>query len=52
MPTAQVSARIDRTIKDALLEELEDVEDPKRVRHGPTRPLDDVLAEPARDGQG
>ena len=73
MPTVQVSARIDRAIKDALdsycrthgvvmnhfiqeaivdrLEELEDIEDLKRIRHEPTRPLDEVLAELARDGQ-
>ena len=73
MPTVQVSARIDRAIKDALdgycrthgvvmnhfiqeaiidrLEEMEDVEDLKRIRHEPTRPLDEVLVELARDGQ-
>ena len=73
MPTVQVSARIDRAIKDALdgycrrhgvvmnhfiqeaiidrLEEMEDVEDLKRIRHEPTRPLDEVLGELARDGQ-
>ena len=33
------------------LEELEDVEDLKRIRHEPTRPLEEVLAELARDGQ-
>ena len=35
-------------IQEALidrLEELEDVEDLKRIRHEPTRPLDEVLAE-------
>ena len=73
MPTVQVSARVDRAIKDALdkycrthgvvmnhfiqeaivdrLEELEDIEDLKRIRHEPTRPLEEVLAELARDGQ-
>lgn len=27
------------------LEELENIQDPKRIRHEPTRPLADVLAE-------
>ena len=33
------------------LEELEDVENLKHIRHEPTRPLEEVLAELARDGQ-
>ena len=33
------------------LEELEDIEDLKRIRHEPTRPLEEVLAELDRDGQ-
>jgi predicted DNA-binding protein len=40
-------------IQEALrdrLEELEDVEDLKRIRHEPTRPLADVLAELDLDG--
>ncbi len=40
-------------IQEALidrLEELEDVEDLKRIRHEPTRPLSDVLAEIGLDG--
>ena len=32
------------------LEELEDVEDLKRIRHEPTRPLSDVLRELKLDG--
>ncbi len=32
------------------LEELEDVEDLKRIRHEPTRPLADVIAELKLDG--
>ena len=73
MPTVQVSARIDRAVKDAVdrycrthgvvmnhfiqeaivdrLEELEDVEDLKRIRQEPTRPLEEVLAELAREGE-
>ena len=41
-------------IREAIvdrLEELEDIEDLKRIRHEPTRPLEEVLAELARDGQ-
>jgi predicted DNA-binding protein len=41
-------------IQEALidrLEELEDVEDLKRIRHEPTRPLSEVLAELERDGK-
>jgi hypothetical protein len=67
MPTVQISARIDKTLKKAIqeyckargivmnhfiqralvdrLEELEDVEDLKKIRHEPTRPLAEVLAE-------
>ena len=41
---------IQEAIADRL-EELEDVEDLKRIRHAPTRPLDEVLAELPRDGQ-
>lgn len=40
-------------IQEALLdrlEELEDVEDLKAIRHEPTRPLADVLAELKLDG--
>ena len=40
-------------IQEALidrLEELEDVDDLKRIRHEPTRPLTDVLAELGLDG--
>ena len=33
------------------LEELEDVEDLKRIRHEPTRPLSDVLRELKLDGK-
>lgn len=65
--TVQISARIDRRLKEALddycrrqgvvmnhfiqeaiidrLEELQDVEDLRAIRHEPTRPLRDVLAE-------
>ena len=32
------------------LEELEDIEDLKRIRHEPTRPLAEVLAELDLDG--
>ena len=38
--------KMGRFIEDALLdklEELEDVEDIKRIRHDPTRPLEDVI---------
>jgi serine/threonine protein kinase HipA of HipAB toxin-antitoxin module len=41
-------------IQEALLdrlEELEDAEDLKAIRHEPTRPLADVLAELKLDGQ-
>ena len=44
---------IDHFIEDALfdrLEELEDVEDLKRIRHEPTRPLAEVLEELRRNG--
>ncbi len=40
-------------IQEAILdrlEELEDIEDLKALRHGPTRPLSDVLAELRLDG--
>lgn len=40
-------------IQEALidrLEELEDIDDLKRIRHEPTRPLTDVLAELGLDG--
>ena len=40
-------------IQEAILdrlEELEDAEDLKAIRHEPTRPLADVLAELKRDG--
>lgn len=40
-------------IQEALidrLEELEDIDDLKRIRHEPTRPLADVLAELGLDG--
>ena len=43
-----------RFIQEAIvdrLEELEDVEDLKGSRHEPTRPLEEVLAELAREGQ-
>jgi predicted DNA-binding protein len=33
------------------LEELDDIEDLKKIRHEPTRPLSDVLAELRRDGK-
>jgi predicted DNA-binding protein len=33
------------------LEELEDIEDLKAIRHEPTRPLADVLAELKHDGK-
>ena len=35
----------------ARLEELEDVEDLKKIRHEPTRPLSEVLEELKLDGQ-
>jgi hypothetical protein len=41
-------------IQEALLdrlEELEDAEDLKKIRHEPTRPLSDVLAELKLDGK-
>ena len=41
-------------VQEALLdrlEELEDVEDLKRVRHEPTRPLEEVLKELKHDGK-
>jgi hypothetical protein len=34
------------------LEEYEDIEDVKALRHEPTRPLAEVLAELERDGAG
>lgn len=40
-------------VQEALidrLEELEDVEDLKKIRHEPTRPLGEVLAELGLDG--
>jgi hypothetical protein len=40
-------------VQEALidrLEELEDVEDLKKIRHEPTRPLAEVLAELGLDG--
>ena len=40
-------------IQEALidrLEELEDIDDLKRIRHEPTRPLTEVLAELGLDG--
>ena len=40
-------------IQEALidrLEELEDIEDLKKIRHEPTRPLNEVLAEFRLDG--
>jgi len=40
-------------IQEALLdrlEELEDIDDLKRIRHEPTRPLADVLRDLGRDG--
>ena len=72
MPTVQINARIDASLKKALeeycrargivmnhfiqeaiidrLEELEDVEDLKSIRHEPTRPLSEVLAQLNLDG--
>lgn len=41
-----------RFIQEAIvdrLEELEDLENLKRIRHEPTRPLEEVLAELAHD---
>ena len=32
------------------LEELEDIEDLKKIRHEPTRPLEDVLSDLGLDG--
>ena len=40
---------IQQAILDRL-EELEDTEELKAIRHGPTRPLAEVLAELERDG--
>ena len=40
-------------VQEALidrLEELEDIEDLKKIRHEPTRPLNEVLAELDLDG--
>lgn len=45
---------ISRFVQDALidrLEELEDVEDLKRIRHEPTRPLAELVRELERDGE-
>jgi len=41
-------------VREALLdrlEELDDVEDLKRIRHEPTRPLEEVLRELGLDGE-
>ena len=38
-------------IQEALLEELEDIEDLKQIRHEPTRPLAEVLDELKLDGK-
>ena len=73
MPTVQISARVDQTLKAAVehyckshgivinhfiqealfdrLEELEDIEDLKLIRHEPTRPLADVLKELKLNGE-
>ena len=40
MATVQISARVDPALKKAL----EDVEDLRKIRHEPTRPLSEVLA--------
>ncbi len=45
---------INHFVQEALfdrLEELEDIEELKRVRHEPTRPLAEVLSELKRDGR-
>ena len=44
VPTATETLQLDR------LEEFEDVEDLKAIRHEPTRPLAEVLAELKLDG--
>jgi hypothetical protein len=44
---------VNHFVQEALidrLEELEDVEDLKAIRHEPTRPLSEVLAELGLDG--
>lgn len=41
---------VEEAIVDRL-EELEDIQDLKRSRHEPARPLEEVLAELAREGQ-
>ena len=45
---------INHFVQEALLdrlEELEDVEELKKIRHEPTRPLAEVLAEMGLDGE-
>ncbi|HLE72168.1 MAG TPA: DUF6290 family protein [Vicinamibacteria bacterium] len=73
MGTVQISARIDKSLKNAIekycksrgivvnhfiqealldrFEELEDIEDLKKIRHEPTRPLSEVLSELKLDGK-
>jgi hypothetical protein len=46
--------KMNRFVEDAIidrLEELEDVEDLKAIRHEPTRPLADVLRDLGLDGK-
>ena len=72
MPSVQISARVDETLKIAMeqycrshgivlnhfieealrdrLEELEDIEDVGRTRHGRTRPMSEVLKNLGLDG--
>jgi hypothetical protein len=46
--------KINRFVEDALidkLEELDDIEDLKTIRHEPTRPLSEVLKDLGLDGK-
>ena len=72
MPSVQISARVDETLKIAMerycrsqgivmdhfieealrdrLEEQEDIEDVRRIRHGRTRPMSEVVEDLRLDG--